>query len=157
MASLEVSDRRSKPLTSASIKSWRCSLQTGTSRGKSCRSNSPAHLSAELPLLVRSLSLGIPARSSAAGLGLGRVRHISGRALVQYAAGEGNDAFTTHGQIAKVQDALPHKLCAAWRSAKEDVIPPPEGGERPDPRSDNPCSRPTERCDRRTATQGGSP
>jgi hypothetical protein len=33
------------------------------------------------------------------------------------------------GQIAKVQQALPEKLRAIWRSAEEGVIAPPDQGE----------------------------
>jgi hypothetical protein len=33
------------------------------------------------------------------------------------------------GQIAKVQQALPHDMRASWVSAEERVIPPPEQGE----------------------------
>lgn len=99
-----------------------------------------AHLSAELPLLIRGLYYDQyrPSAQPSDVRDLGAFfEAIAGR-LKNAHPSDPRDAtravFATlsrrvpAGQIGKVQDALPEDIRAFWRSAEENVVPPPATG-----------------------------
>jgi uncharacterized protein (DUF2267 family) len=99
-----------------------------------------AHLSAELPLLIRGAYYDQyqPARQPTR-CELDEFIEEVDEWLSDSRPVDPRDAivavFTTlsrhipRGQIAKVQDALPSRLRAFWRTAEEGVTPPPDQGE----------------------------
>jgi uncharacterized protein (DUF2267 family) len=99
-----------------------------------------AHLGAELPLLVRGVYYDQfePAKqptdwdldrfAEEVAEGLSGVRPVNPRKAIR-AVFSVLSRHVPRGQIAKVQQALPHDMRASWVSAEERVIPPPEKGE----------------------------
>ena len=100
-----------------------------------------AHLSAELPLLVRGVYYDQfqPARQpvkcdleefvAEVGEWLSDTRPVNPRTAIQ-AVFATLSRHVPEGQIRKVQDALPKDLRNFWIAAEEAVVPPPSQGER---------------------------
>lgn len=101
-----------------------------------------AHLSAELPLLIRGAYYDQhqPARQPSGcrslaefcaevGEWLADTRPVDPRLAVM-AVFRVLSRHVPEGQIAKVQDTLPRDMREAWRAAVEDIEPPPAQGER---------------------------
>lgn len=96
-----------------------------------------AHLSAELPLLIRGVYYdqfkpsSQPTRCDCdafiaeVGEWLADTRHVDPKEAVR-AVFAVLSRHLPHGQIAKVQSALPEKLRAFWRNAEESPDSPPE-------------------------------
>jgi uncharacterized protein (DUF2267 family) len=99
-----------------------------------------AHLSAELPLLIRGVYYDQyePARQpvkcdldefiAEVGEWLSDIRPVNPSDAIR-AVFAVLSRHVPAGQIAKVQHALPQDLQDFWRSAEERVVPPPEQGE----------------------------
>lgn len=98
-----------------------------------------AHLSAELPLLVRGAYYDQfePERQPAdwdrdafvaqVADGLAGIRPVDPDDAIR-AVFTVLSRHVPRGQIAKVQNALPERLRSSWQTAEERVIPPPDGG-----------------------------